>query len=131
MCLVFNKKRKSLALIFSILLFYGSFFSINAFGFGILTVIGSGKDLQESMRSALHQAVMGSLNKNKGIDRALLKSILENEVYNSTSQFISSYKILEGGAASGAVNISAAVEVDVVRALLAIVPENFVTTSKD
>lgn len=100
-------------------------FPLTSFGvdFGSVNVVASGKDLQEAMQNALHEAIVSNLQKDKSLDKAVLKAIVENELID-TAQIVSSYKILETGS-GGFVNISATVETDVVKALSSIIPKNF------
>ncbi len=124
MFLASNKFCRSFICLSSFLLFSTLAFSAEM---GSISVVSSGSDLPEAMKNSLHQAVNSSFSGDKGLDKTeklIQKNILENEVMNSPSQFVSSYKIVEGGQA-GYININATVETDTIRALLNFVPRNF------
>lgn len=130
MCLASNKFFRSLIFVNVILLQGLLSFAAET---NSISVIGSGADLPEAMKNSLNQAVSTSFSSDKNLDKnekAIQKNILENEVMNSPSQFVSSYKIMEGGQV-GVVNISATIETDTIRALLNFIPKNFSSNSKE
>jgi hypothetical protein len=86
---------------------------------GSVSLVGSGKDSAEAIAALLRVAVAKHL---KSIESSYAQAVLKNEILPSSTSFVQSYRILEGGRNSF-VNLSASVDLDVLRALYALTPK--------
>lgn len=85
---------------------------------GIVSAVGTGKDVPEAIISLLRSAVGKYFG--GGESAALARNVLQNEIIPNASAFVQSYRIVESG--RGAVSLSANVDLDVIRALLILTP---------
>lgn len=86
---------------------------------GTVSLIGSGKDSGEAIAALLRVAVSKHL---KSVEPALAQSVLKNEIMPNSSSFVQSYRMLDSGGGTY-VNLSASVDLDVLRSLYALTPK--------
>ena len=86
---------------------------------GIVSGIGTGKDVPEATSALLKSVVAKNFRDPNSLP--LLRSVLQFEILPNSSSFVQSYKILDSGK-SKMVNLSASVDLEVVRALLSVTP---------
>lgn len=97
----------------------------SAWAVNVVTVTATGKDLSEAMAAAVRAAVAGNLPK----ERNQLRSMTESELVPFASQLVNSYKI--ASESGGAVTINADIDLDELRALVALSPKAVGSSEKD
>lgn len=112
---MFSASRKHY-LVASIALFLAIFPLVLRAESGEVVAVGSGRDATEATLSLLRITVAKYF---KDEPAALTRNVLQNEILPNASSFVQSYKVLEGGK-SGAMSISANVDLDVLRALFSL-----------
>ncbi len=96
-------------------LFSGSVFAAT----GTVSAVGTGRDASEAIANLLKVTVAKHF---KDYPAPLTRSVLQSEILPNASSFVQSYKILEGGR-SGAVSLSASVDLDVINGLMSLSPK--------
>lgn len=87
---------------------------------GVVSAVGTGRDTGDAIANLLKVTVAKYF---KSHPAPLTKSVLQSEILPNASSFVQSYKILEGGR-SGAVQLSASVDLDVLNGLLSLTPKS-------
>jgi hypothetical protein len=92
-----------------------------------VTVNAVGKELSDAMVAAVRSAVSQNFKNYPGYS----KQVLDEEIIPAASQLVSSYKVLEGTDSSSSVNISAVVELSLVRNMLDFAPKSLGISEED
>ncbi|HEY8278221.1 MAG TPA: hypothetical protein VIH99_01270, partial [Bdellovibrionota bacterium] len=87
---------------------------------GIVTAAGTGRDSSEAIGNLLKTTVARHFREHPA---AITRAVLKEEILPNASSFVQSYKITEGGK-SGAVSLSANVDLDLIQGLLSLRPKN-------
>jgi hypothetical protein len=88
---------------------------------GVVNGIGAGRDVPEATAALLRTVVTKNFREPAALP--LVRSVLQFEVIPNASSFVQSYRILDSGK-SKTVNLSANVDLEVVRALISLTPES-------
>ena len=84
-----------------------------------VTVSASGKELSDAMVAAVRSAVMSNFKNYPGFS----KQVLDEEIIPAAAQVVSSYRVVDGTDGSPTLNISAVVELSLVRNLFDFSPK--------
>ncbi len=88
---------------------------------GLVNASGTGRDTPDAITNLLKSTVGKYF---RDTPASLSRPILQTEILPNASSFVQSYKITEGGR-SGAVTLSASVDLDVIQGLFSLTPKSF------